>query len=160
MRTYAVVLGLLAVLFSARVAGQAAVALWNPSFLPPMEQWDSGLLPYPLLLAFQIGILIFQADLSRQLWKGMGRLCSLRPVLGNRLKWFSGSYFLVMAARYAISMSVYPERRWFGNTIPIWFHFVLAFYLYLLSRHWRGLAIQGKSPPNNQTEVTPSVRIN
>ena len=43
--------------------------------------------------------------------------------------------FLGMVARYAITMTLYPERRWLGTgTIPIVFHWVLAAYLYVLGR--------------------------
>ena len=34
-----------------------------------------------------------------------------------------------MAARYVVRMARRSEQRWFGGTIPIVFHFVLAAYL-------------------------------
>ena len=37
----------LTVLLVGRVAGQLVVARCAPRWLPPMEQWQSGLLPYP-----------------------------------------------------------------------------------------------------------------
>ena len=51
--------GLLAllILFCFRVGAQA-LQRWAPvNFLPPFEDWQSGALPYELLLAFQIGII-------------------------------------------------------------------------------------------------------
>lgn len=139
MRAYAVALGALAVAFLGRVLGQVVVALFGPSFLPPMEEWYSGLLPYPLLLPTQIAILVFQFEVSRQLWTGSGPLTRRRAGLGTGLKWFSVVYFLAMVFRYAISMSRFPERRWLGGSIPIFFHWVLAGYVYMLSRYHRGL---------------------
>lgn len=146
-KRYSLILGGLALLFLGRVIGQVVVVLWQPVFLPPMEEWYSGLLPYPILLPFQIGILVFQAAMSWQLWKGAGRLTGRHPGLGRGLKWFSLVYFLVMVARYVISMWQHPEWRWFGHTIPIWFHFTLALYVYLLSRYWRGLRLPFVAAP-------------
>jgi len=45
-------------LFCLRVIGQILVAFFNVSFLPPMEEWFSVLLPYPALLTSQILILL------------------------------------------------------------------------------------------------------
>ena len=50
---YAFYLWLCTVLLTGRVAGQIVVVLRAPRWLPPMEQWQSGLLPYPVLLASQ-----------------------------------------------------------------------------------------------------------
>ncbi len=121
-RTDAVVLGILALAFLARVLGQIVVGLFAPSFLPPWQEWESGLLPYPILLLSQLFILAFQLEVSRQLWRGNGPLTVPRPAVARWLKWFSLVYFLSMAARYAMTMTIYPERRWLGDVIPIVFH--------------------------------------
>jgi hypothetical protein len=52
--TGASVLWILFSLFVGRVVGQLAVALDAAPFLPPMDEWQSGLLPYPLLLTSQL----------------------------------------------------------------------------------------------------------
>ncbi len=141
VRTYALALGILAFAFLLRVLGQVLVALFNPSFLPPMVEWYSGVLPYRMLLPTQILILVFQFEVSRQLRVGSGPLTRKRPSLGTGLKWFSLFYFLAMLARYVITMAVFPERRWFGGSIPIFFHWVLSVYVYLISRYYRGLPL-------------------
>jgi hypothetical protein len=51
-------LWLFTVLLLGRVLGQIIVALRAPRWLPPMEQWQSGLLPYPALLAGQAVVLV------------------------------------------------------------------------------------------------------
>ena len=61
--------------------------------------------------------------------------------LCNFLKWFALIYFLAMVAHYGLTMNVFPEKRWFGGTIPIFLHWVLALYLYLLPRHFRRLPL-------------------
>lgn len=142
MRPYAVVLAALALAFLARVAGQLVVLLFRPAWLPPMAEWYSGLLPYPVLLPIQIAILAFQFETTRQLLAGTGPLTVARPRLGRGLRWLSLVYFAVMVARYVITMSVVPERRWFGGTIPIFFHWVLAAYVYVLSRYHRSLPLR------------------
>jgi hypothetical protein len=34
-----------------------------------------------------------------------------------------------MVLRYVLRMSLYPDQRWFGGTIPIFFHYVLASFI-------------------------------
>jgi hypothetical protein len=134
-RAIAVVLGLLACAFLGRVAGQLIVLLRSPTWLPPMQEWYSGLVPYPLLLASQTAILGLQARVSWDLWRGQGYFSRRRPRIGPWLRRFAGLYFAVMLARYVIVMALQPEQRWFGGTIPIFFHWVLAAYLFVWSRH-------------------------
>ena len=50
--------------------------------------------------------------------------------LGWLLVGFAVVYAGSMAVRYAVRMRRRPEARWFGGTIPIVFHLVLATYLY------------------------------
>ena len=134
-RRYAVLLGTLALAFLGRVTGQVVVALCEPPFLPPMEAWYSGLIPYPILLPIQAAILALQAAISRDLWRGGGRFAVRRPRLGIGLRRVSAVYFAVMVVRYIATMTLYPERRWLGGTIPIFFHWVLAAYLYSYGRY-------------------------
>jgi hypothetical protein len=57
------------------------------------------------------------------------------PRLGRFLEVASVLYVILMTARYFISGHLHPERRfWPPGSIPIAFHFVLAAYLYVLSR--------------------------
>lgn len=136
-RTYAIVLASLAFAFGLRVAGQAIVAGWQVNFLPPMEQWYSGLIPYPVLLPTQIVILILQAWISWDLWRKQGVFARRRAKIGPLLNWFAFAYFLVMVVRYILTMSLYPEQRWFS--IPIFFHWVLAAYIFALGQYHRGV---------------------
>ncbi len=77
MRSYALLLAGLAAAFSLRVLGQLVVVLFRPEFLPPNEEWYSGLIPYPFLLPIQIAILGAQCAISRDLWRGKGRFAYL-----------------------------------------------------------------------------------
>lgn len=134
-RSTAVVLGVLALLFFLRVLGQILVAFGGVRWLPPMDEWYSGLLPYPLLLPAQLVILLVQRKMIADFWRGEGFFVVPRRRLGVAVCWFSLVYFAAMALRYAITMSRYPERRWLGTgTIPIVFHWVLAAYLFVFGR--------------------------
>jgi hypothetical protein len=135
MKRQAVILGLLACAFLGRVLGQIAVALFGPDWLPPMQDWYSGLLSYSILLPLQVGILALQARISWDLWRGAGFFSRSYPRFGLGLRWFSFGYFAMMLLRYLLTMAVFPERRWLGSgTIPIVFHWVLAAYLFAWSR--------------------------
>jgi hypothetical protein len=133
-RVYAFVLGVLAFAFSLRVLGQVLVAFFRVDFLPPMTAWYSGLLPYPVLLPIQILILIVQAKVFLDIWRDAGFFALRRPRTGKILCCLSFVYFAAMVLRYVLSMSLHPERRWFTGTIPIFFHCVLAGYLFVLGR--------------------------
>ncbi len=133
-------LGLLAVAFLGRVTGQIMVLLFSLEWLPPLEEWNSGLLPYPLLLFSQLAILGLQGRVSWDLWKGRGFFFDRHPRFGVWLRRFATFYFAVMVARYVIVMALWPERRWFGGTIPIFFHWILASYLFVWSRHHERVA--------------------
>ena len=146
-KAYAVVLGVLAFAFFLRVMEQVMVFFLQVDFLPPMAEWYSGLIPYPLLLACQIVILGVQVMISGDLWRGSGFFAMHRPRAGLAMRWFSYVYFVVMVLRYILSMTFYPERRWFGGTIPIFFHWVLAAYLFILSQyHVKGATSDADSP--------------
>ena len=135
-RRTALLLAALALLFLLRVLGQVLVAFFGVAFLPAMADWYSGLLPYPLLLPTQIAILALQAKVSADLWRGSGAFSVPRPRTYAAVRWFSLVYFAGMGMRYALTMGLYPERRWLGRgTIPIAFHFVLASWLWVLARH-------------------------
>lgn len=132
---YAVVLWLLASLFLLRVLGQILVASLQVTWLPPMAQWHSGLMPYPMLLPVQVLILMVMMKIGRDFSRGEGFFVRPRRLLGRPLVWFSVLYAASMVLRYVVTMALHPERRWFGGTIPIIFHWVLAGYLFVLGRY-------------------------
>jgi hypothetical protein len=135
-KAYVGSLWLLTFAFFLRVLGQALVAFLEVDLLPPIAQWYSGLLPYPLLLPIQLVILGLQAKLNVDIQRGTGFFGARRPKVGRFLRWFSYVYFFSMVLRYVLTMSLHPERRWLGGTIPIFFHCVLAAYLFLVSLYY------------------------
>jgi hypothetical protein len=140
-RSYAIVLWLLTFLFFLRVLTQALVAFFEIDFLPSMEEWTlpsgspfstSGLIPYPILLFLQCLILMVQVKICFDFSREYGLSVIPRAWLGMFLRWFSTLYFISMILRYAITMTLYPERRWLGSVAIIFFHFVLAGFLLVL----------------------------
>lgn len=122
-------------LFILRVIGQILVALDVVDFLPPMEEWQSGLLPYKYLLVAQIIIIIFYGKICRDFTKGKGFFVVPFRKIGKGFLIFGSIYFISMVIRYVLQMIIYPETRWFGGTIPIFLHFVLATFLILVGRY-------------------------
>jgi uncharacterized protein len=137
-RRYFWMLTTLLFLFCLRVLGQILVAFLHVSFLPPMEEWMSGLVPYPELLTAQILILALYGKICLDFARGRGFFVTPRRPLGTGLLIFGSLYLSVMVIRYTIRMSLYPHERWAGGCIPIFFHWVLSsFILVLGSYHWR-----------------------
>ena len=128
-RGTAAYLCVLSALFLIRVAGQLLVRRRSPSWLPPTEQW--ALTPYHVLLPTQIGILVLMSWIDADFVRGEGSWTSPRPALGIAVRWFALAYASVMALRFVVRMIRRPEQRWFGGTIPIVFHWVLAAWLFV-----------------------------
>ncbi len=137
-RRYALVLGGLALAFLARVLGQALVAFLSVGFLPPMQEWYSGLIPYPILLPIQIAILCLQAWISSDLWRGAGWFYVPRPRAAGWIRGFAAVYFAVMVARLLLTE---------GGRIPIFFHWLLALYLWILARCFARSDAKGGQAP-------------
>lgn len=57
-----------------------------------------------------------------------------RAMLSRVLVGLSLIYAGAMALRYVLTMIFRPEMRWLGDAIPIFFHFVLAGFIFVLGR--------------------------
>jgi hypothetical protein len=132
-RTAGVLLVALSLLFLVRVAGQVLVLVRGPAWLPPMQQWN--LVPYRILLPIQLVFLVLMAWIDLDLARSAGIFADRSAPLGWSLIAFSGVYAGSMAVRYAVRMRRRPGERWFGGTIPIVFHVVLAAYLFTLGTY-------------------------
>ncbi|HKE61249.1 MAG TPA: hypothetical protein VKB33_02185, partial [Nitrospira sp.] len=60
-----------------------------------------------------------------------------RAAFGRGVLVFGYVYLAAMIFRYIISMSLHPEARWFGGTIPIFFHWVLATFIITFGQYHR-----------------------
>ena len=99
-----------------------------------MEHWYSELIPYPTLLSIQIVMLLVMVKISSDVCRASGFFATLRPSWSRHLVGFSAVYAAAMALRYVLTMIYRPELRWYGGTIPIVFHFVLAGFIFVLGR--------------------------
>jgi hypothetical protein len=126
--TRAALLWILLTLFVLRVLGQLLVVNNLAPFLPPMDAWQSGLLPYPLLLASQIAIVAVLATVCVQFSRGKGYFVRRHAWLATPL-WILGWIYAVgMVVRYAML------RR---DLIPVTLHIVLATVVLLVADHHR-----------------------
>src|SRR3989442_938027 len=87
-----------------------------------------------------------------------------RRTMGRLLEWFSYLYWGGMAVRYVVSMALHPERRWFGGTIPIFFHCVLATFLFVVGRFHTRLSViprerQGSRPTSPSRTTRSRSRV-
>ena len=130
-------LWLLTAAFVARVAGQMLVAFRGVTWLPPMSEWMSGLMPYPYLLPSQLLIIGLCVMICLDFRRGRGWFVESRLFFARGVLYFGYVYFGGMTLRYVVQMIVRPETRWFGGTIPIVFHLVLATFLIAFGRWHR-----------------------
>jgi len=142
-RKQAAFLWCLLTVFILRVIGQLMVSAGLAPFLPPMDEWQSGLLPYPVLVIFQVLIIIVFCKTCIDFTRGTGFFVESKTWLAKPLLGFSIVYFSAMLTRYAIYMALVPEARWFKGTIPILLHLILALFLFTVSRFQ--LALRAKS---------------
>jgi hypothetical protein len=121
-------------LFLLRVLGQLEVVLIAPVWLPPMEQWYSGLLPYPLLLPAQILILMLMTGLIVNEMRRPRAAEAYRVKRWNWLTDLSLIYFAVMLLRLILQFMKGAEDIIDAGGIPVAFHWVLALFLLVLSK--------------------------
>jgi hypothetical protein len=115
-------------LFALRVLGQMLVAFFNASWLPPMERWYSGLMPYRYLLPSQLLVLALMAKICADFTRGRGFFVQPRRFFAVAGLWFGWVYLAVMLARYPLQLALKPD----APVIPIFFHWVLAAFVILV----------------------------
>lgn len=126
-RVAVVLLSVFCALFVARVAGQIAVVLAHPRWLPPMKDWYSGLMPYRYLLPAQLAIIALMIAMIRQVRSD----APPHRALAFAIIAFAMLYALTMVVRLVILRRSHPDYRWYeGGMIPILFHWVLAAFLF------------------------------
>ena len=138
-RRYPILLAIFTFLFVLRVAGQILVGLREVNFLPPFAEWYSGLMPYWMLLPVQLVMIVGMIVIIRDFVRGEGWFVSFKPRTGMILMALGCIYAGAMVVRYVVTMALHPELRWFTGTIPIWFHLVLAAFIFTIGHYqvWR-----------------------
>lgn len=140
-RTYGKWLIALLSLFGFRVGAQLLQQIRPVTFLPAFEKWQSGTIPYWVLVISQV--IIFFVCL-RTVMKFMGGQVHPNQKFGKFCIILGGVYLFVMIFRFAVGLTIAPEHSWFGATIPTFFHMVLASFLLMVGQfHFKhGMATQ------------------
>lgn len=118
-------LWLLLALFVLRVAGQAMVAYFDVQWLPPMDRWYSGLMPYEYLLPSQIALIALMAKICSDFTRRRGFFVQPRRFFATCWLWFGWVYLAVMMVRLPVQLYLKPG----AVLIPIPFHWVLASFV-------------------------------
>ena len=126
-----VCLTILFLLFTFRVVAQLVQKFYALSFIPQFDKWQSGALPYPVLIAIQLIIILICTKLLVQLARGR---TTPKPMVGVIYMGLGGVYFSVMLFRLVGGLTFGSEHHWWSATIPTAFHLVLASFLLLLGR--------------------------
>lgn len=100
--------------------GQALVAFLDVQFLPPMDAWYSGLMPYEYLLPSQIVLIAVMTKICIDFTREHGFFYEPKRFLATAWLWFGYLYLGAMIAR-ALFLWDHP--------IPIVFHWVLAAFV-------------------------------
>ena len=118
-------------LFVLRVLGQALVAFWGVAFLPPMPAWYSGLMPYRYLLPSQLLIIALMAWICVGFTRRRGWFFAPKVGFAVYVFYAGWIYLAAMLGRFA----------WFGLSIPVVFHWLLAAFVIAVGwSHRRRLA--------------------
>lgn len=133
-RNAAVVLLILLLAFIGRVAAQLFQFLAPTDLLPPFSDWQSGALPYEILLASQVLIIGVSAWLIARLWVGALRR---RPKLGVVCLVLGAIYFAFMLFRLIAGLTFLAGAPFFGAILPAIFHLVLATMLLIVGHQLR-----------------------
>jgi hypothetical protein len=135
-------------LFAARVIGQLETLLVAPAWLPDMDAWFSGLLPYAVLLPAQIAILMLMAVVAWNPRIRNGSFARSHPRATEALRIFAGIYFFVMAIRLGVNVFDNGADFWREGAIPVAFHWVLALFILVSGR--RSIAAERVRIPAEQ----------
>jgi hypothetical protein len=138
-----VVLTILLLLFCCRVFAQLLQA-WSPvEALPPFETWASGAIPYWLLVASQVMIIV---ACVRAIWRLHRGVIVPSMKTGKILLVLGGIYAGLMSGRLIIGLTVATDHFWFSARFPTFFHLVLAGFVLVYGWfHFRGF--HASQPP-------------
>jgi hypothetical protein len=155
-REVALLLWICVALFAARVIAQFEVLVVSPAWLPGMDAWYSGLLPYHLLLPAQLALLMIMAVVAWNRRVRTGRFALANPRTATLLRGIAVAYFLAMALRLGINVTANGAEFWRHGALPVAFHWVLALFL-LVSARSAGTPVSGaaRTADDPQSEDLP-----
>jgi hypothetical protein len=135
-RRYGRWLWLLLGVFLVRVIAQPLAGSTGWPWLPTFSAWQSGALPYPLLLAAQLAIAAGMAAAAAGVSAGRTRP---RPTVGRVLAAVAVVYGGVMATRLALGLTAFRGHWWLDAPLPTVFHLGLTTFIAVYGHyHLRG----------------------
>ena len=133
-RTASLLLWSCITLFAVRVIGQFEALVVAPEWLPAMEAWYSGLMPYYLLLPAQVLLLMIMAVVAWNPRVRSGRFAAAGPRTARALRVFAYLYLATMVLRLGLNLGEHGEDFWRHGAIPVAFHWVLALFVLVSAR--------------------------
>lgn len=121
-------------LFVLRVLAQLIQAVHPIPGLPPFEAWHGAVLPYPLLLATQVLLIVGLVYILRQV---RADAIAPRPWQYRVCFLLGGIYFFFMAFRLIGGLTILADHAWFAKSLPAFFHVVLATFILMLGHYLR-----------------------
>lgn len=134
-------------LFAVRVIGQFETLVRAPDWLPSMDAWYSGLMPYYLLLPVQILLLMIMAVVAWNPRIRSGDFEAANPRAARAMRTFAYLYLAAMVLRLAVNLAENGAEFWRHGAIPVAFHWVLALFLLVSVR---------EAPPSLQSFWMPT----
>ncbi len=113
-------------LFIFRVTAQCVQWLSPLEWLPAFGRWQGSNLPYPLLFAVQLMLIVGMTAVA---WRVATRRAFPDRRLGVVLMVVGVLYFSGMALRLLLGVTVLADRAWFATVLPALFHLVLATFV-------------------------------
>lgn len=124
-------LQILVALFVCRVLVQLVQYVVDVDALPEFERWQSGALPYGVLVVLQLLIVAGQATVVRA-------AVTRRRLLPDRLRLpmtvAAAAYFVGMVLRLISGLTFAAGDAWLDAKLPTLFHLVLATFLFVWVR--------------------------
>jgi hypothetical protein len=120
-------------IFSVRVIGQIEVCLLAPTWLPPFAAWESGLVPYHVLLPTQISLIAWMTVIAVDHGRSSGFFWVTRPGTRRALRAFAAVYGGAMFVRLVVTAVLPPHTLLDRGLIPILAHWDLAAFMVLAS---------------------------
>lgn len=137
-RWHAAALFVLLALFAFRVSAQLVQLLWPTPLLPPFQAWQSGTVPYGILVVAQSIIILVLGIIIVRIFRGLSKP---KRNVGIALLALGAVYMLGAAFRLIAGMSFLSHLTFFHAPLPSVFHMVLAgIVLTLGDFHFRGSA--------------------
>lgn len=132
---HARLLGLLALLFVGRVVVQLIQFLHPVEALPRFEEWQSGALPYGVLVVLQLAVIAGQRRVVGAVRRG-------QRLLGQQwrrlISAFGVLYLAVIVFRLIAGLTFASGGGWLDARLPTIFHLVLAAFLLVWVHHESG----------------------